>query len=576
MSRRFRHFSLSLQSSMGAISAATAWIRDRATEHGLGDENLFKLELCTEELVTNIVTYSYRDRTGEIRLELLLDLDTAALTLIDAGPPFDPSTPAVPEIATSLQSARVGGLGIHLVQQFADEMRYERQDEHNRFTIAIGSNLPGPRHGERRSQQQANFPITRKDGTTVASEKRTGEDRRALGFVAQTAVFRNVPHEHVDHILARCEVRPFDAGEILLHAGTYHHCVLVVIEDHVEVHLEGPDSKFYFDLGPGECVGEIAVADGKPSSAWVRGGTSGRLLVIPEPVFLEDVLGDPDMARNVIIMMSERMRRITDQTVARLRAALELETLQRELDIARHIQVSMLPMSPLFEFHRDIEAQGLMHTARQVGGDFYDAFSIGEGRYFLAIGDVCGKGIPAALFMVRTLTLLRSEALRGERNADSLAEIATRVNNLLCENNGMQQFVTIFCGIVDVPAARLYYVNMGHNPPLLRLPAKPPLYIEHPRNPLAGLSQDLQYAAHSCEFPAGSLLLLYTDGVTEAEDCNGSQFGEKALLQVFSEAEHNTAVLCIERVVQAVEAFANGFVQSDDITLLAVESTETR
>ncbi|WP_162232578.1 PP2C family protein-serine/threonine phosphatase, partial [Methylogaea oryzae] len=142
--------------------------------------------------------------------------------------------------------------------------------------------------------------------------------------------------------------------------------------------------------------------------------TPVRLLVIPEAVFLDQVLSIPAIARNLIVVLSERMRRSNAQITARLRAALELEALQRELDVARQIQSSMLPAAPLFPIQEDIRGRGFMRAARHVGGDFYDAFPLGDGRFFLAIGDVCNKGTPAALFMVRALTLLRSEALRPE------------------------------------------------------------------------------------------------------------------------------------------------------------------
>uniref|UniRef100_UPI000AE6CD4C PP2C family protein-serine/threonine phosphatase n=1 Tax=Methylogaea oryzae TaxID=1295382 RepID=UPI000AE6CD4C len=134
----------------------------------------------------------------------------------------------------------------------------------------------------------------------------------------------------------------------------------------------------------------------------------------------------------------------------------------------------------------------------------------------------------------------RSEALRPEDDAGRhLARLAAHSNELLCDSNEAQQFVTLFCAIVDLPQGRLHYVNAGHNPPLLRLPNAAPAFIEGPRNPLVGLVPGLSYAVDSCDFPAGSLLLLYTDGVTEAECADGGLFSDETLHRLL--ADNNAA-----------------------------------
>jgi serine phosphatase RsbU (regulator of sigma subunit) len=288
-------------------------------------------------------------------------------------------------------------------------------------------------------------------------------------------------------------------------------------------------------------------------------------------VFLGPVLGEPAIVRNLIVVLSERVRRSNLEVVARLREALELESLQRELEVARQMQASMLPTAPLFPAQLEIEGRGFMRAARQVGGDFYDAFPLSDGRLFVAIGDVCGKGTPAALYMVRALTLLRSEALRPGKDAGrQLARLATRCNDLLSETNDAQQFVTLFCGILDLAQGRLHFVNGGHNPPLLKLPGAAPTFVLGPRNPLVGLVPGRHYTAGSVPFPEGSLLLLYTDGVTEAESAQGFFFGEQALTALLAAEPAPGADQVVQSVVAAVDAFVGGLPQFDDITLLAV------
>ncbi len=559
---RFRFHRIALESSPQAPVAGCAWLRERAGEHGLSADKLFALDLCAEELLTNIVKYAYGETAGIIGMELLLDLDTATLTLSDGGARFDPTAQAALQRPASLQAAPLGGLGVHLVHQFATETRYERCGERNRFCFRIGDGLPAPRGRERRAG----------DGACIDGNRRGDSDRRALGFVARTAIFRDVAYARIVSLLAHCEVRRVAAGEILFAAGKSHGCVLVCISARLEVRLDTADSKFHFDLGPGECAGEMSVADGRPNSAWVVAVSAGLVLVIPASVFLDEVLADPTIARNLIVVMSERMRRSSEQIVAQLRASMEFEALQRDLDAARQIQTSMLPASPLFSPREAISGQGFMRAARQVGGDFYDAFPIDGDRYFLAIGDVCGKGMPAALFMVRVLTLLRSLALRTAGDTGrSLAELARQCNDELCAANPAEQFVTLFCAIVDLARDRLDFVNLGHNPPLFCAPGMPAEFIAQPRNPLAGMVRGIDFVAGSRPFRSGALLMLYTDGVTEAERADGGQFGEAAFSQLLSGPGPLDATESIARTVAAVDAFAAGHGQSDDITLLAVQ-----
>ena len=568
---RFRFHSLTLPSSRAAPGAASAWLREVGTRHGLTDERLFNLDLCLSELLANIAEHSYRGDGGEIGLDLLLDGDSTTLTVIDNGPPFDPLAYRQPDAPASIDEAPVGGLGLHLVRQLADAVNYERVDSRNRVKVHIGEQPITVRREHLRQSASTASALDPSGSTRREMDQRGESHRHLLGEIAESALFRGVGVDDIQDILDQCELRSCAAREVLFRAGEHHRCVLVAIEGTLEVHLDGPDSKFFVELGPGQCVGELSVSDGKPNSAWVVAGTPARLLVIPEPVFLGKLLGQSTIARNLIVALAERMRRDNAQILARLKASLELEALQRELDVARQIQASMLPAAPLFAALADVDGLGFMRAARQVGGDFYDAFPLGDDRLFLAIGDVCGKGTPAALFMVRTLTILRSEALRAESCADQhLARLAERCNDLLAQANDAQQFVTLFCAIVDLSAGTLHYVNVGHNAPLLRQPGAPPEFIKGPRNPLAGLVPGLRFETGSMGFPSGSLLLLYTDGVTEAEAPDGSLFGDCALWRLFADDAHTGAQAGVARVVAAVDAFAAGHAQSDDITLLAL------
>jgi sigma-B regulation protein RsbU (phosphoserine phosphatase) len=191
-------------------------------------------------------------------------------------------------------------------------------------------------------------------------------------------------------------------------------------------------------------------------------------------------------------------------------------------------------------------------------------------RYLVAIGDVCNKGMPAALFMAQTLAMLRSMANQEKRIEQvQLADIVSRGNDQLCMMNSEQLFVSIFLGIVDLELNQIRYVNAGHNPPMVRLPGEPLGLIDSPRNPVAGMVSSIQYKSGMLPFPVGSLLLLYTDGVTEAENAGLDQFGETALMDCFAEL-HGSSQALVTSIVQRVDAFAQEHPQADDITLLGL------
>lgn len=574
MTDRFRFYSRSARSTIVGVSAATAWIRETAARHKLAEDAAFKLDLCANELLDNIVEHAYRGSDEAFDIELFLDGDAATLTVIDHAAGFDPMSRPKTAAPASLLDARIGGLGLQLVERFADCVSYERDGESNRTTVRIGTRNLLPRGTERRSGTDASFPLVRGDGTAVDADQRCQTDRRGVLSLRNTALFHGTTLSVVDRIIARCELRTCKAQEVLFAGGEHHRCVLIALEGRLEVHLDGPGSPMYVDLGPGECVGELSVADGKAISAWVVAGTDCRVLVIPEPVFIDRVLAVPTIARNLVVILSERMRRSNLQIVARTRAAVELEALHRELDVARQIQASMLPAPPLFAPDAGIEGRGYMRAAHQVGGDFYDGFLLPDGRAFVAIGDVCNKGTPAALFMVRTLTLLRSEAAAVEPDPQRhLARLTARCNDLLIQSNEAQQFVTLFCAIVDPAARTMHYVIAGHCPPVVRLPDHPSYFLKTPRNPLVGIVPDLAFSVGSLDMPVGTLVVLYTDGVTEAECASGALFDEAPLLATIDQLVDANVDECVDRIVAAVDGFSAGHPQSDDITLLAFTLT---
>jgi sigma-B regulation protein RsbU (phosphoserine phosphatase) len=247
----------------------------------------------------------------------------------------------------------------------------------------------------------------------------------------------------------------------------------------------------------------------------------------------------------------------------------ELVALHRELSIATEIQQSILPRTfPPFPEHVEFDLYAEMHPAREVGGDFYDFFLLKDGRLGLVVGDVSGKGMPAALFMAASRTLLKATALRGAAPGDCFNE----VNRLLCLDNRAELFVTVFYAILDPRTGELHFSNGGHNQPfLVRSDGSSSLECLGELGGLfLGAMEDWNYTTQRTRLRPGDLLFLYTDGVTEAMDGHNEQFGEERLAASLQQLKGMSAEQTVRGVVQAVQRHAAGVPASDDLTALAL------
>lgn len=243
----------------------------------------------------------------------------------------------------------------------------------------------------------------------------------------------------------------------------------------------------------------------------------------------------------------------------------QLISIQRDLNVAREIQQGILPqVFPPFPNRNDFEIFATMVAAKEVGGDFYDFFMIDEDRLGFVIGDVSGKGIPAAIFMAVSRTLIRATGLKGMPPGECLAY----VNSLLCNESVSCMFVTVFYGILNLKTGELDYANAGHNPPFILNENGQFKIVESLGDIILGVYDNAEYKSKSTLLKPKEGILLYTDGVTEAFDTKGNEYGEERLKHLFSSFENYTAIKTVNSVVEDVNAFSHGAPQSDDITLL--------
>ncbi len=245
----------------------------------------------------------------------------------------------------------------------------------------------------------------------------------------------------------------------------------------------------------------------------------------------------------------------------------EKERIESELQVANKIQSSMLPRTfPPYPEIKNLDLFAMMEPAREVGGDFYDFFPLDNQRFCFSIGDVSGKGIPAALFMVITRTILKNQTLQG----NSPAEIFNQANNLLCSDNVEDMFVTVFMGILDTETGEVEYVCAGHNPPLISRQNGDYEFLDVKRNLVLGGMEGFTYQSQKVKLKPGDVLYLYTDGVNEAMNETGELFGDDRMFAAINSTKGETVRSVIEQVHRAVGGFVKETPASDDLTMLAL------
>jgi sigma-B regulation protein RsbU (phosphoserine phosphatase) len=259
------------------------------------------------------------------------------------------------------------------------------------------------------------------------------------------------------------------------------------------------------------------------------------------------------------------MQNSLKQYIAQLTEATRTkERIASELSIAHDIQMNLVPHDFANADAPNIDLHATLTPAKEVGGDFYD-FLIRDNRLYFAIGDVSGKGVPAALIMAITRSRFRLYC-EGKLTA---AEIVAGLNRALCSENDAFMFVTMFVGVLDLATNRLTYCNAGHNPPVVVGPHGCRFLEVVPNLPL-GVEAEVQYTEQSEQLQANSGLLLYTDGLTEAERTDHQQFGEARMLQALEKLTTASAKTVVENLQQAVAEFVDDAEPSDDLTLFCV------
>ncbi len=352
--------------------------------------------------------------------------------------------------------------------------------------------------------------------------------------------------------LARCvatlHIELLELQALRDRGGQQHHLQAVLIRQHLRMLAES--------LGDQARTEILRSLDATPGAARVAG---------PPHDSLADLTGVLARLAGLVRTQHDRLARLLRELHQAMSHQTVLAGLQQELEIARNMQLSILPRHP--PPARDVEVAALMIPAREVGGDFYDYFMIDDDHLALVVADVSGKGIPAAFFMAISRTLLKSNAMFLREPS----QVVARLNDQLCAENEQMMFVTAFFAVLDLRSGALDFVNAGHNPPVLRDRGAAVSLLPRNQNAALAVLNDVDFTSGHVQLRAGDTLLLYTDGITEAHDPRGRLFGEDRLLDAVM--AHGGPGDLSQALLHQVRRFEGGVAQADDITCVALRYT---
>jgi len=409
-----------------------------------------------------------------------------------------------------------------------------------------------------------------------------------VAFLTKVPLFANLPQLELEHLAETLQPHEFAQGTLVMREGESDEHIYILLEGEVEVikALGTPDERLLAIRPSGSLFGEMSLfLPQRSHTASVRAHTPANVLEMTRqdfdrllhryPTLVYDMVRQMsrylvDTENATILDLREKNRQLI-QAYQELKAAQEQliikERLEKELAIARQIQESILPDNlPQLEGF-DIAAMTV--PAREVGGDYYDFIPLNRHRFGLVVGDACDKGVPAALFINLTNSLVHIEAPRNPSPAATLQ----MVNHHLLEMCHSGKFVTMLYGILDV-SGRFDYCRAGHPHPLVLDENLHLVEIPSSSGMPLGISEEIVLDAQTVTIPPGGLVVIYSDGLSEAEDAKNNQFGVERLANDLPTVSHLPAAQVCAYLWRRVQEFGGGQPQSDDFTAIVIKRSE--
>lgn len=407
----------------------------------------------------------------------------------------------------------------------------------------------------------------------------------AANRLAQVPLFVELPRQELEHLAAAHQLCEFNPGMLLMREGESDDRLLILLEGEVEVikALGTPDERLLGTKHEGTLFGEMSLFNpqGKHSAS-VQAVTNAWALQITHQEFERLLKSYPTLSYEMMRLASRRLEESENTTILDLReknrqltlayqelkAAQEQiiikEKLEKELAIARQIQQGILPK--LLPKREGYDIAALTIPARAVGGDYYDFIPLDDQQMGFVVGDACDKGIPAALLISLTNSLVHVEAPRNPT-----PEAALRlVNHHLVEMNGSGMFVTLLYGVLD-PSGQFDYCRAGHPHPLILDANHVPIETGTGAGMPLGILEEIRLDARSVRIPPGGMAVLYSDGLSEAADPDGNEFGLGGLIQALPGISHLPAVEVCADLWKRVQSYCGDQPQPDDFTVVVIK-----
>ena len=404
-------------------------------------------------------------------------------------------------------------------------------------------------------------------------------------LLSNVQLFKNLPTSELKKLADRMTRVEIPAGTTLFLEGDPGDNFYVVAEGALEVVKAAgtPDERLIAVRKQGEFIGELSLINPEGTRmASVSTSSGARLWQLSRKDFDSVIHQNPLLAYEMVRELSKRLTTAHETTIRDLhKKNQELtiayndlkeaqdqiiikERLEKELEVAKDIQKSILPESipPCGE----IKFGAILQPARFVGGDFYDIFQLEEHTYGVMIGDVADKGVPSALVMAQTHALIFAEACRDQ----SPDQVLQKVNEHILEINRSGLFVTAIYGIVDTQKRSFKYARAGHEILLLKTNEHPPEPIPHHQGQPLGLLEDPVFDIQEISLLPGTTLLLYTDGLLDVRSEGGGQFGMERLLEVYAQAEPQDPQAICNHLWEHLSTFQGNAAQYDDVTMIVI------
>ncbi len=408
-------------------------------------------------------------------------------------------------------------------------------------------------------------------------------------IISSIPLFSKLPSSEIEYLAKTLHPCELPAERLLFQEGVSDERFYILLDGQVEIiKALGTDAERLIAVREESALlGEMSLfTQNGHHTASVRARTPVKLLEMTREDFDALLHRQPTLAYEIVRLLSSRLEESENLTILdlkeknrqlvqayeELKAAqeqiIEKERLERELEIARQIQLSILPQKLPKPAHFDLGA--LMYPARAVGGDFFDFMPLGRNRLAIVVGDVSDKGVPAALFMALTYSLIRAEA----RRRVSPGEVLLAVNRHLLAMDVSDMFVTVLFGLLDCRTGDFDYVRAGHTYPLFLDERGQPLKLERGPGQVLGFFEHPQLDEQHVTLANGNIGLLYSDGLSEASNSEGEEFGMERLLGALSPLRDGPAQAICERLWEAVSEFSAPLGQQDDFTLVCIKGVK--